>query len=120
MKEFIGFFIEFTLTFLVVYLIYFLVVIRKNKKYDPNYVPVEVNLILMKHKIDIKKINYKKMLVWISLISSFNIALVVTVVFNCVNNIYLGILFSLLIVIPFSLIGYNTIGQYFEKNSSKK
>jgi len=109
----LGFLIEFVVTFLVVYLIYFLVIIRKNKKFDPNRVPVEVNLILMKHKINMKKINYRKMLVLVSLVSSFNIALIVTLVFRYVENVFLCILFSLLILVPLSLFGYNEIGKYF-------
>lgn len=120
MKEVFGLFIEFILTFIVVYLIYYFVIIRKNREYDPNHVPVEVNLIIMCHKINMKKINYSKLLWLISLVSSFDIALVVTMVFHFIDNAYLGILFSLLIVVPISLIGYNAIGRYFEKNSLKK
>ena len=120
MEEVFKFLIEFVVTFMVIYLIYYFVIIRKNKDYDPNYVPVEVNFILMKHKIDIKKINYRKMLIWISLVTSFNMSLFATIIFRVVSNVYLGILFSLLIIVPLSLIGYNFIGRYFEKNSGKK
>ena len=120
MDNVFGIFIEFILTFVAVYLIYFFVVIKKNKVFDPNYVPVEVNLIVMRHKIDMKKIDYPKMLRLISLVSSLDIALIVTLVFRLVNNVYLGILISLLIVVPISLIGYSMIGRYFEKNSCEK
>lgn len=120
MNDVFGIFIEFILTFIVVYLIYYFVIIRKNKEFDPNRVPVEVNLIIMRHKIDMKKIDYGKMLRLISLVSSLDIALIVTMVFRFVDNVYLGIFVSLLIVIPISLIGYSAIGRYFEKNSLKK
>lgn len=120
MDEVFGIFIEFILTFVVVYLIYYFVIIRKNKVFDPNRVPVEVNLILMRHKIDMKKIDYRKMLCLISLVTSLDIALIVTLVFRVIDNVYLGILCSLLIVVPISLIGYSMIGRYFEKNSLKK
>lgn len=120
MNDVLWIFIEFILTFIAIYLIYYFVIIRKNKKFDPNRVPVEVNLIVMRYKIDMKKINYSKMLRLISLVSSLDIALVVTMVFRLIDNVYLGILCSLLIVIPISLIGYSVIGRHFEKNSLKK
>lgn len=120
MDDILKFGIEFILTFLVIYLVYYFVIIRKKKDYDPNLVPVEVNYILMRHKIDIKKINYRKMLFWISLVTSFNMALVITIMFRIIDNVYLGILCSLLIVIPISLIEYNLIGRHFEKNNNKK
>ena len=120
MEEIFKFLIEFVVTFIVIYLIYYFVIIRKNKTYDPNYVPVEVNFILLKHKIDIKTINYRKMLIWISLVTSFNMSLFATIIFRLVENVYLGILISLLIIVPLSLIGYNFIGRHFEKNNDKK
>lgn len=116
----LGFLIEFVLTFLVVYLIYFFVIIRKNKEFDPNHVPVEVNLILMKHKINMKKINYRKMLVLVSLVSSLAIALIVTLTFRYIENVFLGIFISLLILVPITLFGYNEIGKYFAKIGNKK
>ena len=120
MNGILGFFIEFFITFGIVYLIYYFVMIRKNNVYDANRVPVEINFILMCHKIDIKKINYKKMLLLVSLVSSFDIALIVTIVFRKISGVYLGMFISLLIIIPVSLIGYNFIGNYFAKNSDKK
>lgn len=120
MNDVLWIFIEFILTFIAIYLIYYFVIIRKNKIFDPNRVPVEVNLIVMRHKIDMKKVNYVKMLRLISLVSSLDIALIVTIVFRLIDNIYLGVFISLLIIVPLSLIGYNMIGRYFEKNSPKK
>jgi len=120
MDVFFKVMLEFILTFVFVYIIYYFVIIRKNKTYDPNHVPVEIGFILIRHKINIINIDYRKMLYLVSLVSSFSISLIVTFVFQFVSNVYLGILYSLLIVIPFSLIGYSLIGNYFEKNSDKK
>ena len=115
MNEVLKFIVEFVLTFLVIYLVYYFVIIRKKKDYDPNLVPVEVNYILMRHKIDIKKINYRKMLFLISLVTSFNMSLAITIIFRIIDNVYLGILCSLLVVMPISLFEYNLIGKHFEK-----
>lgn len=120
MSEFFSFFIEFSVTFIFVFLIYYFFMIKVNEKQNPDYVPVEVNLILLSHRIDIKKINYNKMLLCVSLLSSFNIALIITILFHFLENVFLVILLSLIIVVPVSLIGYNIIGKYFKKTSVEK
>lgn len=121
METILEFMLEFVLTYIVVYLIYYFIIIRKNKQFDANHIPVEVNLILMKYKIDMNKISYPKMLYMISLLTSFNISLVITLVFYLISkNVFINIFVSLIIVVPLSMVGYSWIGKYFSKKSLEK
>ena len=73
--------IEFLLTFVILYLVYYFFIIKKCKK-KKDYVPVEVNLILVLYKIDYKKIDLYKMVKLTSLISTIIMALIITLISN--------------------------------------
>lgn len=114
LKLLIDFFIFFVGTFLI----YYFAVIRKSKKFN-GLVPVEVNLILLRHPLDLKKINYYKFMWILSLTTSFNMALSLSICFNIFSNIFLVILISFVGLIPLTYFSYNIIGNYFEKNNKK-
>lgn len=111
--------LEFTITFIILYLIYYFFIIRKCKK-DKNYVPVEVNLILILHKIDYKKIDIYKMVKIVSVVSTFIIALIITLISNFFNNTIIVLIFGTLVSVVIAFICYNLIGNYFKKKSFEK
>ena len=68
----------FILTFLFVFVIYELFLVRKAKKNKAKKKPVEVQYLVNRYHIDLKKVNYKKLLNVISFVSSLDIAIVVS------------------------------------------
>lgn len=108
--------VVFVVSFIILYLIYYFFIIKKCKK-NKNYVPVEVNLILYKFKIDFKKINLYNMIKVVSLVTVLVLSLVITIVLelslNTVLSLFLATLISLLIV----FCCYEIIGRYYKNKS---
>ncbi len=113
------FLIEFVITFIIIYLIYYFFIIRKCKK-NKKYVPVEVNLILVLHKIDYKKIDLYKMVKLVSFVSTIIISLIITLISNFFDNTIIILIFGTLISVLIAIISYNIIGNYFKKKSLNK
>ena len=113
-------------TFIVVYIIYLLYyVIPKKKKYDKNKVPLELTYLIRKYRLDMKKINYKKIMNQIGIVSAFDIAFTGTFMFIFVKNIYLSIILGTIMIIPLIIITFNIIGHIYKKkglviNGNKK
>ena len=71
--------ILFFMTYLCVFIVYYVFIVRKYKKRGKKR-PVEVTYLMNRYKLDLDKINMKKLLLTISLVSSFDISLIVTIV----------------------------------------
>ena len=108
--------IEFVITFIIVYIIYYFFIIRKCKK-NKNTAPVEVNLILSTHKIDVKKINLYQMIKVVSLVTVFVISVIITIISNFFDNTIILLVFGALISALVAIIFYRIIGKYYEKKS---
>lgn len=111
--------ILFLLTYLFIFLIYQVFIIRKAKRKNSKKRPMEVNYLINKYHIDIKKINYKKLLLIISLVSSLDISILVTLVL-IFDSYFLKIIVALLLVIPIIVISYYFIGSYYRKKGMVK
>ena len=118
--------IWFVVTFLVIYIFYLSIyVFKKNKKYDPNKVPQELAYLIRKYRLDMKKINYKKIMNVIGLVCAFDIAFTSTFMFAFVKNIYLAIFVGAIMLVPLIVITFSFIGKYYRKkgmiiNGNKK
>lgn len=119
MNEYVKFLIDFVLSFIVVFVFYYFAMIRQYKKLDKKKVPAEVNIILRFNKIDLKKINYKKMLLMLTCVTSFIIALNLTVIYKFTNSNVLIVLITVLVSLPIALVAYDLIGKYFAKQSQE-
>ena len=119
MNEYLKFLIEFVIAFLVVFIFYYFVTIKQYKKIKKKKVPTEVNLILRFHDIKIEKINYKKMLIMIACVTSFIIAINLTVIYKFTNSNIVIILVTVLVSLPIALVAYDMIGKLFEKQSKQ-
>lgn len=111
--------IQFFVVFFFIFLIYYLFVLRKCKK-EKKYVPPEVSIILIKYKIDSKKINLQQMnkiVVFVtSLILAFAITVSIVLFDNKIVSLFLGTTASVLIAI----IAYSIIGRIYKKQSDKE
>ena len=111
--------IEFLIIFGIISILYYLIVIKKCKK-NNQYVPAEVNLILLLHKIDVKKINLYQMIKVVCLSTSLILSLIITVISELYNNTIISLIFGTLLSIAVALIIYRIIINYYENISRKK
>ena len=111
--------IEFIITFIIIYVIYYFIIIKKNKK-DKSMVPAEVNLILLFYKIDVKKIDIYEMVKVVSLVTTFIISTIITIISVFFDSTFILLIFGTLISILVAIICYRIIGRYYEKKSKKK
>ncbi len=109
----------FVMTFTVVFLIYQIFIVRKAKRRNSTKKPMEVRYLETRYKLDLNQIDYKKLLLAISLLSSFDISLLVSLVM-LVDNYFLAILVALVLVIPIILVTYHILGVYYVKKGMIK
>lgn len=104
----------FLMTFLFVFLIYQIFIVRKAKRRNSQKKPMEIQYLINKYHIDMKKVNYKKLLLLISLISSLDISIIVTVVL-IFESYFMKFIVAFLLVIPIIIISYHFVGKYYKK-----
>ena len=73
--------------------------IRKSKLKKEKSDPVEIKYLIFKYGLDIDKVNYNQLLRIISLVSSFDITIVVSII-SLVDEYILQMLLAILLVIP--------------------
>ena len=108
MEEIVLFF----MAFIVVLVLYHLFVIKKAKKGDLDKLPTEVMYIKHKYNLHVDKSNYKKILNTVAIVSSFDIALIVSLTL-LVNNFFLQLLVIIISSPIIFLISYHLVGKNF-------
>ncbi len=111
--------IEFAITFIIIYIIYYFLVIRKCKK-DKKMVSAEVSIIIVMHKIDIKKVDTYQMVKVVSLITTLILSTTITLISLFFNNTIISLIFGTLISLILAVIFYRMIGNYYKKKSMEK
>ena len=117
-----GEIILFILSFLLVLMLYeFLIVRRAKKRIDKKTKqekkakePLEVTYLKTRYKLDMEKINYSKLLQVIAFTSSFDIALIVSVI-AYLNNFILEIILGFFLTIGIILLSYHLIYLFYKK-----
>jgi len=112
--------ILFILAFLAIFLIYEIVLFRMAKKVlGKDLELTEINYLEKKYKLDMKKVNYKRLRHVVALTSSFDIALTVSIIMlfkSFVLEIIVGFI-SLIILI---LISYHIVYLVYKKKGMIK
>ena len=114
----------FIMIFIIVLLIYELIFNKykenkkKKRKKLKNAYPLEVLIMSSFYKIDIDKVNYNKFLNVLASVSSFDIALIVSIV-SLVDNGILEILLALVLVLPIIFLSYYIVSLFYRKKESK-
>ena len=111
------FLFNFILIFIIVYISFYLVSVRKARK-NSKRVPVEVQYLLIRYQIDLKKIRYKKFVNSVALVGSFDIALVGSIVLF-VKGILFQLFFGFILFVPIILISFKLLGKYYQKKSKE-
>lgn len=116
-----GNFIQlFVMIFLVVFLIYEFVLLRKyraknKKKTKGKEYPTEVQILINFYKVDVERVNYKKLLHLVAVVSSFDISLLVSVL-GLLDSGILQIILAIFLVAPVIFISYYFIALFYNRN----
>ena len=107
----------FIMTFISVYIVYQLFVVLKSKKNigKKNYKePFEVLYLRKKYGINMKKVNFNKLLQLVALVSSFDIALTVSLIAN-IKSILIQLILGFVIIIVLILVSYHIIYLIYKR-----
>lgn len=120
----------FLLTFIFIYMLYYLFTIRKElnkinkrkkkkqgkkkKKIDEAKLPVEINYLVLKYRLDLGKINYFRFLQIMGVTTSFDLALIITLV-SFLDSAGLQLVVGFFALIPILLISYHIVGKIYQK-----
>lgn len=128
LEEVILFFICFILV-LILYEIFIVLPMKnyrkkkskgKKLKKDRND-PVEIKYLIFKYGLNIEKIDYDKLLRIVSFVSSFDIAIVVSIVAIIEKFGYIWqMILSIFIIVPLFLITYGLVAKYYKKKGMIK
>lgn len=129
----------FILTTVVVYLFYYIWIIRKydkngklkvrktkgklfskNNKSEIEYqepkIPAEIQILIVKYRLDMSKINYRGLLKLVGFVCALDIAFITTMVsFVKSDNPYILLGVGALLIIPTILISFALLGKLFKK-----
>ncbi len=111
------FLVNFIIIFILIYAFYYIFSVRKARKNEKK-VPVEVQYLLLRYKIDLKKIRYKQFVNSVAFVGSFDMALVGSIILF-VKGIVFQLLFGVLLFIPIILISFHLLGKYYQEKSKK-
>ena len=110
--------ILFLMTFVFIFIIYELLIVNRAKKNirkkKDNKEPVEVKYLVFKYKLNLKKIDYNKLLHVVALVSSFDMALIVSIAI-LFDSYMVQLLIMLLLVVPVILISYHIVYLIYKK-----
>ncbi len=118
----------FVMTFALVFITYQILLVRKTKepkkkrrksKRIKNTKPIEVSILESRYKIDLEKVNYNNLLLVISLVSAFDITVIVTLVL-LFDNYIIKILVGIVLVFPLIFTSYEIIGRIYKKKGLTK
>lgn len=114
MQEVILFFMSFIFIF-IIYEIFVVHRARKNeKKKKDNKQPMEVKYLIYKYKFNLKKINYHKLLHVCAVVSSLDMALIVSL--SMIFDSYmLQLIVVLVLVVPVILFSYHLVYLVYKK-----
>ena len=122
----------FLICFILVLILYEIFIVLPMKNYRKNKGkgkktkkarndPVEVKYLVFIYGLNIEKVDYNKLLRIVSLVSSFDIAIVVSMVaiFEKFGYVWQMIL-AIVIIIPLFLITYGLVAKYYKKKGMIK
>ena len=125
MEQVFYFIICYILTFLLYLIFVILPRFRYLKKKKNNKVkkerkePVEVRQLVTRYRLNLDKVDYKKLLMIISLVSSLDISIAVSVSL-LVDAYFLQLAVAFLLLVPLIFISYHFIYKYYLKKGMIK
>ena len=112
--------ILFSISFIVMFLIYEILIFRLSKKLLGKETElIEASYLEKKYKLDMGKVSYKGLRNTIAFVSSFDIALIVSIIAN-INNFILEILVGFISMVGIILISYHIVYLVYKKKGMIK
>jgi membrane protein implicated in regulation of membrane protease activity len=127
MKEIILFIACFIVVF-ICYQVFFILPMKKYRKNKKNGKKkkikekkelAEIRFLVTKYKLDLDKVNYNKLLLVVSLVSSFDITLIVTII-TLFDSYLVSFLLAAVLVLPIVMISYWLVYKFYEKKGMIK
>ncbi len=91
----------------------------KKKKNKEKKELAEIRFLVTKYKLDLDKVNYNKLLLLVSLVSSFDITLIVTII-TLFDSYLVSFLLAAVLVLPIVMISYWLVYKFYEKKGMIK
>lgn len=111
--EYIGWFL---FSFILIYIIYYFIFIKKARRGDKML--AEAQYLIALYKLDVNKFSYYRFVRIVGLVTSFDIAIVATIVAK-VDGIIWQILFGFVAVIPVILLTFMLVGKFYQIKQTK-
>ena len=116
--------ILFLLTFLLVLVIYELLVVRKYRKDDKKIKqrekdPFEIQYLVKRYHLDMDKASYNQLLQLVALVSSFDIALIVSIITRF-ESFLLILLVGIILTFIVIVVSYHFIYLFYKKKGMIK
>ena len=112
----------FGLTFICVFLLYYFFIIKrtlKKKKKGMKKEVVEVLYLVSVYKLDINKVNYNKLLYVVSVVSSFDIALTISIM-SIFKSFWWQLITGFVLVFITILISYHIVYLFYKRGGMIK
>ena len=109
----------FIITYIITFLIYKLIITRKKVNTKKEKKITEVEFLVSRYKLDLKKVNYNKLLNTICLVSALDISITVTVI-AIIRYLILRVVVGIIIMILSIIISYTIVGKYYVKKGMTK
>ena len=113
----------FLLTFIFTYIFYEIFVVlgaKKNYKKDiDTKMPMEIKYLIFKYKLDLKKIDYNKLLHFVAVVTSIDITIIVSIVFF-IKSLWLQIIMIFVLLVLLILLSYHLVYLYYKKKGMIK
>jgi membrane protein insertase Oxa1/YidC/SpoIIIJ len=117
MNEVVKSLIEFLGLFIIIFIVYKLIY-RKKKDFSKLKDSDEVRIFVLRYNLDIRKIDYNKLLTVLALINAFIIAFTATIIVR-IDSIAWTIIVCLLIVLALIFSLFNIAGRYFKSHEKE-
>lgn len=106
----------FLFSFILIYIIYYVLFIRKSRRNVK--VPAEAQYLIALYKLDVNRFSYHKFINILGLVTSFDIAIVATIVAK-VDGVVWQILFGFVAVVPVVVLSFMLLGKYYQSKQIK-
>lgn len=122
--------ILFIVCFIIIFIAYEIFIVMPMMKYKKNLNrkkkpkkekkdPVEVRFLVFKYGLDLEKVNYNSLLQVVALVSSLDMAIVVSII-ALVEGYFLQMLLAVIVIIPLIFISYGMVAKVYEKKGMIK
>jgi len=110
--------ISFVLSYLVFMLIYIFIINRKRKDYKEGKKQIEINYIIKKFKLDMRKVKYNNLKWAITILNPLIMSVTFLIVIN-IKSFTVGIILGFIMMLLLVYSSYEILGRILKRKSEK-